>query len=133
MPRDAKLGFVVGVALVFAIAVLFYHGNGTAGASSNLRTSPRQHSGVMDLLRPGPARLRPTPVPGLPPLLPGAAKGRSHTVQEGETLSSLAVRYYGDAARSSLLFRANRSQLLAPDRLPVGTVLLIPDLPQEDE
>ena len=127
MPKDASLGFVVGVALVIVIAVVFYHGNGTAGAPGNLQTSPaRAGWGGEDGGRKT-TRLRTTPVPGLPPLAGGAV--RSHTVQEGETLTSLAKRYYGDASQSSFLFRANRSQLLAPDRLPIGTVLLIPDLP----
>ncbi len=117
MPRDAKLGLVVGVALVIVIGVLFYHSNGTADAAGNLRTRSV----------PGPrvTWLRPGPVPGLP--IP--PRVRSHKVQEGETLSSLAVQYYGDASYSSFLFRANRSQLRAPDHVPVGTVLLVPDLP----
>jgi nucleoid-associated protein YgaU len=128
MPRDAKLGFVVGLALVIVIAVIFYQSNGRAGAAGNLRTSPLSHARAAEARRP-----QTSPVPGLPTVPAAAPKGRSHTVQEGETLSSLAVRYYGDAAQSSLLFRANRSQIVAPDRLPVGTVLLIPDLPQQDE
>jgi nucleoid-associated protein YgaU len=125
MPRDAKLGFVVGVALVILIAVIFYQSTRTAGAAGSLQTSPEGPS-------PKTTSLQPSVVPGVPSTL--ASPRRSHTVREGETLSSLAARYYGDASWSSLLFRANRSQLTAPDRLPVGTVLLIPDLPaREDE
>jgi nucleoid-associated protein YgaU len=124
MPRDAKLGLVVGVALVIVIAVLFFHNSGTAGTAGNLgaavsRGAARASAGSWFNLG---------PMPGLAPL-PAPRGVRSHTVQEGETLSSLAVRYYGDASHSTFLFRANRSQLRAPDQVPVGTVLLIPDLP----
>jgi nucleoid-associated protein YgaU len=136
MPRDAKLGFVVGVALVIVIAVIFYHGSGTAGAPGNLRTPPDPTGKDADS-EPGDARrsqaahLSPGPVPG-PAQAAASPKMRSHTVKEGETLSSLAIMYYGDASQSSLLFRANRSQLIAPDRLVAGTVLLIPDLPDRE-
>jgi nucleoid-associated protein YgaU len=129
MPRDAKLGFVVGVALVIVIAAVFYQGNGRAGAPGNLRTAGPTDDSRVEQPERKTARLWTTPVPGLPPGPAAGSKGRTHTVQEGETLSSLAVRYYGDASQSSFLFRANRSQLLGPDRLPVGTVLLIPELP----
>jgi nucleoid-associated protein YgaU len=116
MPKDAKLGLVVGVALVIVIGVLFYHNHTSADAAGNLQTAPTRVSWLGG-----------NPVPGLPlPLNQGV---RSHKVQEGETLASIAVRYYGDAAYSSFLFRANRSQLRAPDHVTVGTVLLIPELP----
>ena len=55
--------------------------------------------------------------------------GRSHVVQEGETLISLAQHYYGNREQSLQLYHANRDLLMAPDRLPVGAVLRIPDLP----
>jgi nucleoid-associated protein YgaU len=112
MPRDAKLGLVVGVAVVILIAAVFYQNNGTAGGAPGSVGTPSP---------PGPA----TPTPPLPA---GQRAARSHKVQEGDTLNSLAVQYYGDAAQSALLFSANRSQLLAPDKVPVGTVLLIPEL-----
>src|SRR4051812_34813104 len=124
MPRDAKLGFVLGVALVIVVGVVFYQSNGSAGAPGNLQTSPTDLRKA-DARQANAGLLPTTPVPGVPSL-GVATNGRSHTVQEGETLSSLARRYYNDPAQSSLLFRANRSQLRGPDHLPVGTVLLIP-------
>jgi nucleoid-associated protein YgaU len=52
-------------------------------------------------------------------------------VREGETLFGLAQRYYGDGKKSSAIYQVNRNRLDSPDELPPGTVLLIPDLPQE--
>ncbi len=43
-------------------------------------------------------------------------------VGEGDTLTSVAVRYYNDPAQVSLLMRANRDRIMGPDRVPVGTV-----------
>jgi len=52
-----------------------------------------------------------------------------HTVREGDTLFSLARRYYGDAERFGAIYQANRGVLRSPDPLPVGAELVIPDAP----
>jgi nucleoid-associated protein YgaU len=49
-----------------------------------------------------------------------------HTVQPGDSLGALALRFYGDAARYSVIFDANRRILTAPDRIAVGQRLVIP-------
>ena len=54
--------------------------------------------------------------------------GRRHTVQEGETLFTLAQHYYGDGERFVDLYRANRGVVKTPDALEPGTVLEIPEL-----
>jgi nucleoid-associated protein YgaU len=110
MPKDARLGLVVGVALVIVIAATFYRNNGLAGGAPGSVGMPATSAAQ-------------PPAPGVPKVV------RSHTVQEGETLISLAQHYYSDRSQAALLFRANRSQLRAPDQVPVGTVLIIPDLP----
>ena len=115
MPNDARLGLVVGVGLVIGFAVLTFRKDGNPQRPpGNVETTPAgatQASAMSGL---------PTPAPR-----------REHTVREGETLLSLAVRYYGDPARSSFLFRANQDRVRAPDHIPIGTVLYIPDLPGE--
>jgi nucleoid-associated protein YgaU len=123
VPNDAKLGLVVGVALVIAVAVVFFRREAPAG-------------GPATNVQPGPAMMPPAPTTtnafarttsrggeGA-----GAEQGRMHTVRDGETLFGLARRYYGDGEKSSALYRANQGRLLSPDRLPPGTVLVIPDL-----
>jgi nucleoid-associated protein YgaU len=123
MPNDAKLGLALGVALVIVVAALF--------ARKDLGAVPVHAAGTV--LAPSPVPL-PSPVPGTTQPAGVAAgterEGRTHTVQEGETLTSLAQRYYGDRSRSLHLYHANRDLLMAPDRLPAGVVLRIPELPE---
>lgn len=49
---------------------------------------------------------------------------RRHRVESGETLSSIAARYYGDAAEWRRVADANPG--LDADRLAIGTVILVP-------
>jgi tetratricopeptide (TPR) repeat protein len=50
-----------------------------------------------------------------------------HTVRAGDTLSSLAERYYGDRSRGEVIWETNR---LPPGRpLVVGSTLRIPEIP----
>ena len=50
-----------------------------------------------------------------------------HTVLQGETLASVAQRYYGDQTRTELIREAN--QLARNARLVAGTALRIPEIP----
>jgi LysM repeat protein len=50
----------------------------------------------------------------------------THKIVDGDTLSSLALRYLGNAERWRELFEHNRGILKNPDLLPIGRVLLIP-------
>jgi nucleoid-associated protein YgaU len=49
-----------------------------------------------------------------------------HTVVQGETLSSIAAHFYGNANLWPRLFEANRNTLLDPNRIFVGQVLRVP-------
>ena len=51
----------------------------------------------------------------------------THTVRVGETLASLAQRYYGDAARGEVIAEAN--QLTPNARVAAGRALKIPEIP----
>ena len=57
------------------------------------------------------------------PLPPGAKR---HTVQPGETLGTIALKYYGSKARSADILDANNVQLGGKDRIKPGQVLIIP-------
>jgi nucleoid-associated protein YgaU len=131
MPNDAKLGLVVGVGLVIAVAVLFFRKDPAAdpaAATSVQPVAPPPRYTPPVRTRPVAARsgvrTGPSPVVG---------EGRSHTVREGDTLFSLAKFYYGDPEKSAFLFEANRGRLSSAGVLPPGTVLVIPDLPAGDE
>ncbi|PYM58070.1 MAG: hypothetical protein DMD79_19540 [Candidatus Rokuibacteriota bacterium] len=50
-----------------------------------------------------------------------------YTVKQGDTLGSIAERYYGDRSRSEVIWETN--QLPPNPRLAAGTVLKIPEIP----
>ena len=53
--------------------------------------------------------------------------GRRHRVGEGDTLSSIAIDYYGDSQRWGDIFEANRAALGGdPNRLVLDVVLVVP-------
>jgi nucleoid-associated protein YgaU len=54
-------------------------------------------------------------------------------VQEGESLFSLAARYYGDKSKFLDIFQANREALKTPDPLMTGTVLVIPGVTEKKD
>jgi nucleoid-associated protein YgaU len=131
MPNDAKLGLVVGVGLVIVVAVIVFRKEAPPVAPTAFQVSAREHAlgGDERVAR----RVQMVPVPGpiigmsgmLAPLSRGG--DRSHTVQEGDTLFSLATRYYGDREKWRALHRANSDRVPNPGRLPMGAVLIIPD------
>lgn len=49
-----------------------------------------------------------------------------YTVQPGDSLGALALRFYGDASYFNAIYRANRQVLDAPESLRTGMRLLIP-------
>jgi nucleoid-associated protein YgaU len=135
MPNDVKLGLVIGVGLVIAVAVIFFRKDSSAAAlppdgaaaippgSAPQGPPPPQPSHA--------ARFRPVSEPEQ--AIAAAPAVRRHTVREGETLFGLARRYYGDGDRFAELYRANRGVLKTPDDLRPGTELVIPDLPRPSE
>jgi nucleoid-associated protein YgaU len=133
MPNDAKLGLVVGVGVVIAVAIAFFRKDAPAADSSaaNVQAVSADPSAPVDL---PPARTRQLPAQtGIRQTSgPADADGRCHTVREGDTLFSLAQRYYGNGDKSEFLYRSNLKRLASRDALPPGTVLVIPDLPDDE-
>jgi nucleoid-associated protein YgaU len=127
MPNDAKLGLVVGVSLVIAVAVVFFRKDPeTAGATSDDTAAIAQRDSAAASASPG---ALPRAVTGEAALLTKSSKSaRRHTVLPGETLYMLALRYYGDGDKFMELYRVNRAVLQSPDQVPPGTVLSIPEL-----
>lgn len=57
-----------------------------------------------------------------------------HTVAQDETLSHIALKYYGNAGRDyyMAIYEANKAVIGSnPNMIKVGTVLNIPELPEE--
>jgi nucleoid-associated protein YgaU len=58
----------------------------------------------------------------------GAEPAQFHDVARGDTLSAIAKKYYGDAAKYPAIFEANRPMLSNPDKIYPGQKLRIPKL-----
>ena len=53
----------------------------------------------------------------------------TYTVKSRDTLYNIAVKQYGDGSLWRTIYEANRDKIPSPDRLAVGTVLVIPPAP----
>ena len=51
---------------------------------------------------------------------------KTHIVKQGETLSTIALKYYKDTSKWKLIYDANRNVLKNPDVITPGTKLVIP-------
>lgn len=69
----------------------------------------------------------PVAVAPSPTAPPAASKERTHTVASGDTLSSIAKTYYGDAGKWTKVFEANRDILPDANSLKLGQKLKIPE------
>lgn len=56
----------------------------------------------------------------------GRDRPASYRVRAGDSLSSIAVRFYGDENKSREIYRRNRSAIRDPNRLMVGQELILP-------
>lgn len=77
-----------------------------------------------------PPAQRATPVTTSDPIVTGSGGGgdyaRAHVVQRGDTLIGLARKYYGNQSRWREIYDANRDKISSPNKLKVGTQLVIP-------
>jgi nucleoid-associated protein YgaU len=55
-----------------------------------------------------------------------AAGGKTYVVQKGDTLSSIAQKFYGDKKKWKVIWDANKSAVPNKDKLAPGTKLTIP-------
>jgi nucleoid-associated protein YgaU len=68
----------------------------------------------------------PKPAPAPPPPPPTPVE-RIHEVVAGESLSKIALKYYGNGNKYMKIFEANRDILSNPDLIKPGQKLRIPD------
>jgi nucleoid-associated protein YgaU len=72
----------------------------------------------------------PSPVASKPVPPPAAAApatpAKTHIVQNGETLSSIAQQYYGNSGAWQRIYNANTKVIKNPNVVPPGTKLTIP-------
>lgn len=60
------------------------------------------------------------------PAIGQAVEHQFYTVTPGDSLGSIAMRFYGDVRYFSAIFNANRALLSSPDKLRVGQRLVVP-------
>ncbi len=71
-------------------------------------------------------RQRPADDEVLAPTGGGSQSGRTYTVQKGDTLYKISRKFYSDASQWKRIWEANRARIPDPNRLNVGTKLIIP-------
>ena len=121
VPRARWLVHALIVGTVLVMACGWVGGNPptpTLTAPTPAAASPSPES------KPSPAPPPPSPSPS------PAAAGESYTVAEGDTLATIADKFYGDSALWRRIYDANRSTIGDnPDSVRIGTNLRIPPKP----
>ena len=82
-------------------------------------------AGSAEEAEPEPAPVEPEPAPVEPEPAP-APVGQTYTVQAGDTLWSIAKRFYGSGFKWDVIYNANYDTIKNPRMIYVGQVLLIP-------
>ena len=58
---------------------------------------------------------------------------RMYTVEEGDTLSSISIKFYGSSGKWEKIIKANRDNMAGPKDLRAGMKIVIPDDPPAEE
>jgi nucleoid-associated protein YgaU len=66
------------------------------------------------------------PTPAVPTGTTGTSSNRTYVVVKGDSLSKIAKREYGDAAKWSRIYEANQDIIKDPDLIYPGQTLKIP-------
>ena len=91
------------------------------GASSIRTTLPASYAAPMNSMSEKPVAPPPWP------MCEEVPEPRTHIVVDGDSLERLASRYLSDPQRSREIYELNREVLSAPDLLPIGAELKIPE------
>jgi LysM repeat protein len=116
---------IVGALAIAAIVLAF---TTFRPDDTNEASSPASVPAKATVVEAGALAAQPTakavPSPTKPP---AASQKRIHTVASGDTLSSIAEQYYGDASKWETIFEANKDILPDANSLKLGQELKIPD------
>lgn len=106
--------------------------NPSAARSSDALTDADLSGSEMDAPPSEPTRTaaRPTAKPaartsGDEPLRPGGS-GKTYVVKKGDTLSGISKKLYGTPNRWREIWSLNKNRVPSPDKLKVGTKLILP-------
>lgn len=106
MIGDLPFRFALGA--ILAVSAIFVFNGSPPGAV------PSETPGVS-----------PTAAPASLSQQPSRPEATRYRVRAGDTLRSIAVRFYGDEGLWQKIYRANR-EVIEPENIAVGTVLIIP-------
>jgi len=81
---------------------------------------------AVEVETPAPSATTPPAAPASPATPAAAQAPRTYIMQRGDTLYSLAKRFYGDGKLWTKIADANRDKVRDVTAIPVGTVLVIP-------
>jgi len=155
MQRDVKVGIAIGVLLIALIAIFWWTKQSNRPPTPpepKEFTEPALPPAVEPALPPGPVgagqttpggaegttpptgqAVAPmtgsaTEAPAPPPPPPPVAK-KTYKTQQGDSLATIAVKFYNDQNKWQPIYAANRATVGPdPNRLKVGLDLVIPDL-----
>ena len=133
MPKDLKIGLVLGLAVVAACVLWLSTRPGLSTKARMLRinraespeeTSTERLRFVTNLPNSPPAET----TGGIEAEQNNSLKSRKfHIVSKGETLSDISQRYYGSSNKWQKILIANSSAIKDANRLKPGTKLIIPE------
>lgn len=133
MRKDLKTGILIGAAVVIAAAVVItLRPENSAGDKSiqpqTALTPPAQQRQVTPQTTSAPAQPKPEEEKQTPPPAekPAPPPPRFHIVTDGQTLSAIAVLYYGDPAMRKKIYDANRRIIDDIDKIRPAMRLNIP-------
>jgi hypothetical protein len=144
--RDFKMGLLTLVIVALLLLAYFWDGGGSNGKDRDQRddvlsfsvTATRRAELVAPAVPEPPRRaVAPRPAaPGIPrraaaPARDAGGGGGVYTVRPGDTLSGIALRYYGNASLWRTILEANRARLRRPADLRPGMKLVVPPRPGE--
>lgn len=100
---ESYVSLILGAVVVFAVAILFF---------AFFRENSLRDNSDMTKINVSPA--------------PSHVKQKTYTLQDGEGLWDVAVKFYGDGYKYTELIKVNNFE--NPDDIPPGTKIVIPDI-----
>lgn len=94
------------------------------------QTAPKVTASVKEQTTPAKVQKKPAAVPFNPDSVGYTIVGTetTYTIREGETLTKVALRFYGTKALWPYIVKHNPSVIKNPDNVPFGTIIKIPKL-----
>lgn len=119
---------VIGLCCVIVVAVCLSCQNQEPGEPEMVlpEAQPEVHEEVAPVPEPAPTPAEQAVVE------PPAPAETTYVVKSGDTLYSLAKRFYGDGKLSNVIYDANRDRIPHPRLMRVGTEIRIPPKPERD-